>query len=295
MTLFDKFGDEDTCREYLEKLRWPGGVCCPRCGDTSVSEITTRDQFDCNGCRYRFSVTSGTIFDNTKLPLRKWFAAIYLMCESKKGISANQIKRTLGLGSYRTAWHLCHRIREAMRDGPLDGPTLFGIVEVDETFIGGHQKGKGRGPYSTDNKTIVVGAVQREGRIKLERIPDTKRATLDAFIRRTVFSEAEAIFTDEFLSYQGIGERMGIRHGTVHHTADEWVFGDVHTNSVESIWSLFKRSIMGAFHKISVKHLDRYLDELEFRFNNRDNPYLFRDVLVRILTGEALRYETLTA
>ena len=109
----DRFGTEETCREYLEKLRWPSGVACPRCGDMSVSEITTRDQFDCNGCRYRFSVTSGTIFDNTKLPLRKWFVAMYLMIESKKGISANQMKRTLGV-SYKTAWHLCHRIREAM-------------------------------------------------------------------------------------------------------------------------------------------------------------------------------------
>ena len=295
LTLFEKFGDDDTCREYIEKLRWPVGVCCPRCGDLSVSEITTRDQWDCNGCRYRFSVTSGTIFDNTKLPLIKWFAAIYLMCESKKGISANQLKRTLGLGSYKTAWHLCHRIREAMGNDPFVGPTLFGVVEVDETFVGGHQKGKGQGPYSTTNKSIVVGAVQRDGNIRLEHIPNTKRATLHDFISRTVKDEADAIYTDEFLSYRGIGKRMGIRHQTVHHGADEWVWGDVHTNSVEGVWSLFKRSIMGSFHKISVKHLDRYLDELEFRFNNRDNPYLFRDVLVRILDGDALRYAELTA
>ena len=114
ISLIEKFRDEETCREYLEKLRWSADVCCPRCGDLSVSEISTRDQFDCNGCRHRFSVTSGTIFDNTNLPLWKWFVTIYLICESKKSISANQIKRTIGV-TYKTAWHLCHRIRSAMR------------------------------------------------------------------------------------------------------------------------------------------------------------------------------------
>ena len=293
MSLMDRFGNEETCREYLEKLRWSSGVCCPRCGDLSVSQITTRDQFDCNGCRYRFSVTSGTIFDNTKLALRKWFVAIYLMVESKKGISANQMKRTLGV-SYKTAWHLCHRIREAMAGNPLEGPTLFGVVEVDETWAGGLQRGKGRGPYSTTNKSIVVGAVQRDGEIRLERIPNTRKATLHNFIRRTVKDEAQAIYTDEFLSYKGIGDH-NTHHGTVQHNLNEWVVGDVHTNSVEGVWSLFKRSIMGSFHKISAKHLDRYLEELEWRFNNRDNPFIFRDLLIRLVDGEALRYRVLTA
>ena len=290
----DRFGDEDTCREYLEKLRWPSGVACPRCGDMSVSEITTRDQFDCNSCRYRFSVTSGTIFDNTKLPLRKWFVAMYLMIESKKGMSANQLKRTLGI-SYKSAWYLCHRIREAMGNDPFTGPTLFGIIEVDETFVGGLQKGKGRGPYSTTNKAIVVGAVQRDGQVRLEHIPNTKRATLDAFIKRTVTDRALAIYTDEFPAYRGLGERMDIPHDTVQHNIDEWVVGDVHTNSVEGVWGLFKRSIMGAFHKVSVKHLDRYLEELEWRHNNRDNEFMFRDLLERILDSRALRYRELTA
>lgn len=291
MSLIDRFGDEDTCREYLEKLRWPNGPACPRCGDCSVSEITTRDQFDCNGCRYRFSVTSGTIFDNTKLPLRKWFVAIYLMIESKKGISANQMKRTLGV-SYKTAWYLCHRIREAMGDDPLCGPTLFGIVEVDETLVGGERRGVGTG--NRVGKTWVVGAVQREGKIRLAKIPNIKRVTLHDFIRRTVKDECEAIYTDELRSYFGIADH-NTWHETVTHHESEWVVGDVHTNSVEGVWSLLKRSIMGSFHKISAKHLDRYLEELEWRFNNRDNPFMFRDLLLRLVEGEALRYETLTA
>ena len=291
-TLMEKFGSDDVCREYLRKLRWPSDVCCPRCGDLAVSEITTRDQWDCSGCNYRFSVTSGTIFDNTKLSLRRWFAAAYLMIESKKGISANQMMRTLGIGSYKTAWYLCHRIREAMGADTFDGPTLFGVVEVDETLVGGKRKHVGHGYKG--NKTWVAGAVQRDGMVRLERIPNIRKNTLHSFIRRTVKDEAEAIYTDELKSYLGIGDH-NTRHATVNHHEEQWVFGDVHTNSVEGVWSLLKRSIMGSFHKVSVKHLDRYLEELEWRFNNRDNPLIFRDLMLRLVEGDALRYEKLTA
>lgn len=294
VSLIDRFSDDNKCREYLEDLRWGGEVACPRCGDTSVSEIQDRHQWDCNSCRYQFSVTAGTIMHRSHLALRKWFLAIYLMCESKKGISALQMKRTLGV-AYKTAWHLCHRIREAMGNDPFTGPTLFGIVEVDETFVGGLQTGKGRGPYSTTNKSIVVGAVQRDGQVRLERIPNTKRATLDDFIERTVTDKALAIYTDEFPAYRDLGERMDIPHDTVQHNLNEWVVGDVHTNSVEGVWSLFKRSIVGSFHKISAKHMDRYLEEIEWRFNNRENPHIFRDTLRRIVDTDALTYETLTA
>ena len=291
MSLIDRFGDDDKCREYLEDLRWSGGVCCPRCGDMSVSEIQDRHQWDCNSCRYQFSVTAGTIMHRSHLPLRKWFLAIYLMLESKKGISANQMKRTLGV-SYKTAWYLCHRIREAMGNDPFTGPTLFGIVEVDETLVGGKRRGVGTG--NRVGKTWVAGAVQRGGKIRLERIPNTRKNTLHDFINRTVKDEAEAIYTDELRSYLGIGD-ADTRHETVKHSEEEWVVGDVHTNSVEGVWSLFKRSIVGAFHKISAKHLDRYLEELEWRFNNRDNPHIFRDTLIRIVDTDALTYETLTA
>jgi transposase-like protein len=290
-TMMDTFGTDDACREYLRKLRWPSDVCCPRCGDTSVSEITTRDQWDCSSCDYRFSVTSGTIFDNTKLSLRKWFAAAYLMIESKKGISANQMKRTLGV-TYKTAWYLCHRIREAMGGPELEGPTLFGIVEVDETWIGGKVRGKGRGYVG--NKTLVAGAIQRGGHVRLEVIPEGSTEVLHAFIRRHAIDETEAIYTDELASYMGIADD-NTRHETVNHSAKEWVRGDVHVNSAESVWSLFKRSIVGSFHRISVKHLDRYLEELEWRFNNRDNEYMFRDLMIRLVEGNAIRYQTLTA
>lgn len=228
---------------------------------------------------------------DSHLPLFKWFLAIYLMCESKKGISANQLKRTLGV-AYKTAWYLCHRIREAMGNDQLTGPTLFGVVEVDETLVGGKRRGVGTG--NREGKTWVAGAVQRNGMIRLERIPNIRKHTLHNFIRETVKDEAEAIYTDELKSYIGIGDHDTV-HATVTHSIEEWVVGDVHTNSVEGVWSLLKRSIIGAFHKVSVKHLDSYLDELEWRFNNRDNEHIFRDTLRRIMTTDALTYSELTA
>ena len=291
LTLIDHYGTDEACRELLERLRWPNGVACPRCGSQGISELRKRPVYDCNDCRYQFSVTAGTIMHDSHLPLRKWFIAIYLMCESKKGISALQLKRTLGV-AYRTSWHLCHRIREAMANDPLEGPTLFGVIEVDETFVGGKATGKGRGYRG--NKTIVAGAIQRDGNVRLERIPDVRRKTLHGFIRRTIKDQAEAIYTDEWAAYAGI-EDSDTRHETVNHGADEWVVGDVHTNSIEGLWSLFKRSIVGSFHKVSSKHIDRYLSELEWRFNNRGNDHIFVDALRRIVRTDKLTYRELVA
>ena len=287
--LIDRYNCDDKCRDTLEMLRWPAGVCCFRCGDMNVYELEKHNRWHCRGCKYQFSVTSGTIMHDSHLPLRKWFLAIYLMVESRKGMSANQLKRTLGI-NYRTAWYLCHRIREAMGNDPLTGPSLVGIVEVDETLIGGKAKRKGRG--YRDNKTLVAGALQRDGQLRLERVPDVKRRTLHDFIHRTVKNSAEAIYTDEIKSYLGI-DSDHTRHETVNHSQEVWVVGDVHTNGIENAWSLFKRSIIGAFHKMSSKHLDRYLEEFEWRFNNRKNPHIFVDTLRRIVNTDPLTYREL--
>jgi transposase-like protein len=283
--LFERFGDEDRCREYLEELRWPHGVECPRCESKSISRISTRNQLDCNACRYRFSVTTGTLFHDSHLPLFKWFMATYLITESKKGISANQLKRMLHV-SYKTAWYLAHRIRDAMGDD--EQPLLRGIVEVDETYVGGKRHGVGRG--SLEGKTMVVGAVQRGGEVRLKVADSNNRETLHGFIRKSVEDGAEAIYTDDWPAYRGIADR-DTRHETVR--AEEWVRGDVHTNTVEGVWSLFKRGLVGSYHKLSVKHLPAYLDEMEFRFNNRGNPFLFRDTLLVLLHGDALPYREL--
>ena len=289
--LIDRYNSDDTCRAALERLRWPAGVACLRCGDMDVNDLGKHNRWECRSCHYQFSVTAGTIMHDSHLPLRKWFLAIYLMCESKKGMSANQLKRTLGV-SYKTAWYLCHRIREAMGNDPFTGPTLFGIFEVDETLVGGKTKGKGRAYKG--NKMWVAGAIQRGGNVRIERIPDVTRKTLHAFIGRAIRDEAEAIYTDDLKSYLGICD-SDTRHETVNHSAEEWAVGDVHTNSIEGVWSLFKRSIVGAFHKMSVKHMDRYLEELEWRFNNRNNPHIFRDTLARIMNTGNLTYRRLVA
>ena len=291
VSLMDKFQTDDDCREALEGIRWPDGVHCTRCGCVETFELPKHNRWECKGCGYQFSVMSGTIMHDSHLPLRKWFIAIYLMCESKKGISANQMRRTLGV-SYKTAWYLCHRIRLAMGNEPFEGPTLIGVVEVDETLVGGKTKGKGRAYKG--NKTWIAGAIQRGGKVRIERIPDTKRETLHGFIKRAVKDEAKAIYTDEWRAYLGI-EDHDTRHETVNHSEEEWVRGDIHINSIEGVWSLFKRSIIGAFHKMSVKHMDKYIEELEWRLNNRDNPHIFLDTLKRIMNTENLTYRELVA
>ncbi|MFC1984990.1 IS1595 family transposase [Chloroflexota bacterium] len=285
--LIERYGNEDKCRAYLEELRFPNGVACPRCGSMSVSRIQKPRVFECNSCRYQFSVTSGTIFHDSHLPLWKWFLTAYMMSEAKKGVSANQIKRTIGV-SYKIAWYLCHRIRKAMTE--LNPEPLNGIVEVDETFIGGKRKDVGHGYKG--NKTAVVGAVERGGSLRMQVVSARDRKTLHSFINKTISPDTEAIYTDDWHPYKGIADH-NTRHETVHHSAEEWVRGDVHTNTVENVWSLFKRSVVGSYHKLSAKHLDAYLDELEWRFNNRDNPYLFRDTLLKLLHSESLKYEQL--
>lgn len=283
------FDTDAECRQALEELRWPDGVACLRCGSKKISRITTRKQYDCNDCRYRFSVTTGTIFNDSHLALPKWFIAVFLMCESKKGISANQLRRTMGVAQ-KTAWYLCHRIRKAMTE--LNPAPLSGTVEVDETYIGGQRRGVGRGNYK-GSKQMIMAALQRGANICIERGPDAKKQTLHGFIR-AVAPDAENIYTDGLPSYKGIGNER-VRHEFVDHVRNEYVRGDVHTDSVEGAFGLFKRAIIGSFHQISEKHLDRYIDEFEFRYNNRKNPYLFRDTLHKLVTTDAMTYEQLTA
>jgi transposase-like protein len=293
--LIEKFRSEDKCRAYLEALRWPDGVACPRCQSKKISRIATRDQFDCDSCRYQFSVRAGTIFHDSHLPLWKWFLALYLMGESRKGISANQLKRTLEV-SYKTAWYLCHRIRESMKDGK---PSLLkGIVEVDEAWVGGRHRGHGRGKR-LENKTMILAAIQRGGEVRMKMDKRADRPTLHRFVDENVASEAR-VMTDEYRAYEGVGDRR-IGHSTVNHSKEEWTRDDawvestIHTNTVESVFSLFKRSVVGSYHHLSAKHMDRYLDEFEFRFNNRTNPHLFRDALRRLLTAQSLPYRRLVA
>ena len=284
--LFENFNSEDRCRELLEMLRWPSGVCCLRCGDVSVSKLEKRHQYECNGCRYQFSATAGSVLHDSHLPLWKWFLATYLICEGKKGISANQLKRTLGI-SYKTAWYLCHRIREAMKS---DNPAkLAGIVEADETFIGGkYDKRRKRAAY---DKTCVVGVIQRGGEVRAQKIPSRGARALATYIRASV-EPGSQLMTDEYAGYKTVGKEYD--HSKVNHSKLEYVVGLTHTNSIENFWSLFKRGLVGSFHKVSDKHLDRYLDEFTYRFSNRADGRLFQNTLRNLVNGKTLTFEELT-
>lgn len=282
------FDTDAECRAALEGLRWPDGVCCLRCGSEKISRISTRKQYDCDSCRYRFSVTTGTIFHDSHLPLPKWFLAILLMCEAKKGMSANQMKRTLGV-AHKTAWYLCHRIRKAMMDANPE--PLTGTVECDETYIGGKRR-VGTGNYKK-HKAMVLATLQRGGNIRITTGRTNSKEVLHGFIKSHA-PNPQRIMTDELPGYRGIAD-ADTTHETVEHGVREYVRGDVHTNSVEGAFGLFKRAIVGSFHQVSHKHLDRYLDEFEFRYNNRRNSYLFRDTIVRLVRAEAMPYQKLTA
>jgi transposase-like protein len=284
--LFEDFKSEERCREYLELLRWPSGVCCVRCGNVSVSKLEKRHQYECNGCRYQFSATAGTVFHDSHLPLWKWFLAAYLICEAKKGISANQIKRTLGI-SYKTAWFLCHRIREAMKSDTSE--KLKGVIEADETFVGGrYDKRRKRASYE---KPCVVGVLQRGGDVRAGKIPSRGARAIGAYIKESV-EPGSQLMTDEYAGYQKVGRAYD--HQTVQHSKLEYAAGLVHTNSIENFWSLFKRGVVGSFHKVSEKHLDRYLDEFTYRFNGREDDRLFQSTLRNLVNGKTLTFEKLT-
>jgi transposase-like protein len=288
--------DED-CREILTRLRWPEGVACPRCKNKNVWWVDSRKQFTCSECSYQFSVTTGTIFNDSHLALPLWFMAVLLLCEAKKGMSASQLKRTIwGLhkGSYKTAWYLCHRIRAAMKEA--ERPMLDGTVEIDETYVGG--KHLHRGVYAgKKNKEVVLGIRQRNGDLRFFHAEDSKSGTLAQFIREHVSEDVDVIVTDDYASYPWALGRAGVpkeKHKVIRHKGHVYVDGDIYTNTVESAFSLLKRGIMGSWHKISAKHLPAYLAEMEFRFNRRKRSDLFIDTLRHMITAPTLTFDKLT-
>jgi transposase-like protein len=302
MTLFDLtrlFDSDDKCRELLMRLRWPDGVKCLRCQSDVVELETEKQLFYCKECDYQFSVTAGSIFNDSHLSLTIWFTATLLLCEAKKGMSALQLKRTLWgqhKGSYKTAWYLCHRIRAAMKEA--ERPMLDGTVETDETYVGGRER-KGRGWNRPDNnKEIVIGIRQRGGDLRFFHASDVKSGTLAQYIKENVSADVDVMVTDEFPAYPKAMIDAGVhgdKHKTIRHRDKVYVQGDIHTNTVESAFSLLKRGIMGSWHKISAKHLPAYLAEMEFRFNRRKNENLFLDTLRHMITAPVLTFDRLTA
>lgn len=295
MTLTDilrLYPSDDKCREILMKLRWPEGAECPRCKDRDLTWMEERKQYECKHCFYQFSVTAGTIFNDSHLPLTKWFMAVLLLVEARKGMSAMQLKRTLGM-SYKTAWYLFHRIRKAM--STAERVMLSGKVEMDEYYLGGVKRGIGQ-KAAKEAKEIVIGIRQRSGELRFFHAEDAKSGTLAKYIRDNISTDVDVIFTDTLPAYEkAVGDA---KHETVNHTAKEYVRGDnneIHTNTVESAFSLLNRGIIGSWHKISAKHLPMYLAEMEFRFNRRKRSDLFLDTLRHMITADPMTFENLTA
>jgi transposase-like protein len=306
MNLIDvtqEFATEDACLAYLEAMRWPSGLACLACGSMKVKRLNPKDKraktrrvYQCleRPCLHQFTATTGTIFHDTHLPLRTWFLAMALICDAKKGMSACQLQRHLPGSrkgtkmSYRTAWYLCHRIRKAMEEESKE--QLTGTVEVDETFIGGaYNRRRKRSPW---DRTPVMGLIERKGKVEARMIPTPSTQVLVGVIKDRVSPKADLVVTDQWRGYQKVGKTHN--HAVINHIKN-FARGNVHTNTIENFWSLLKRGIIGNYHKVSVKHLPRYLAEFTYRFNNREIQEMFAQTLKRMLNKEGMRDRSLVA
>jgi len=310
--LAKEYSDEDAARELFEQMRWPNGPACPHCGGVDPYKLVPKADskkpgrkglYKCRACRKQFTVTVGTVFEDSRIPLSKWLLALHLLASSKKGISAHQLHRNLGI-SYKAAWFMAHRLRYAAAEGPF-GALLQGIVEVDETYVGGRRRvgptnkadraklAVGR-PGPKDKKlTPVVALVERGGKVRAFPVERVDGKTLQTAIRQRVHTSAH-MMTDELHAYDGLS--MGFKaHDTIKHSEKKYVRGNVHTNTVEGFFSLLKRGVVGTFHHVSKGHLHRYCDEFAFRYNTRAslgyNDGQRAAILLRGAEGKRLTYK----
>lgn len=299
LNVTQKFRSEDEALDYLIAQRWPNGVECLACGHKEVYKIATRGKtgkpcrlFECAECKLHFSATTGTLFHDSHLPLTKWFMAMALMAEAKKGISANQVSRHLGI-QYKTAWYLCHRIRKAMEElnaAPLGGQGK--IVEIDEAKIGGRKLRKGV-QAGIDNKVRVLGIAERYGRVHLQTVKDGTLPTLKPIFDAKIDPATDRFVTDHAATYAHILPPE--KHERTSHKDDLVTKGHVENQSIETAFSLFKRGLVGSYHKLSKDHLDSYLQEFCWRYNRRHlQPFMFQTLLRELVTKKPMTYRTLT-
>jgi len=274
--VYKQFPTQDSCIAHLENVRWHGKPICPYCKSTKVTSLKKEKRHHCNNCNTSFSVTVATIFHKTKVDFQKWFVAISLILNAKKGISARQLSRDISVNK-DTAWYMAMRIRRAMKEY---GELLQGIVEVDETFVGGKTHGKGRG-YMQGNKTPVFGMVERNGVVRAKPVKHANGKTLKPIIRQNVSRDA-IIMSDEFGGYKDL--KLEFKdHKIVVHSKKQYVSGIAHTNTIEGFWALLKRGIMGQYHQVSARHLGKYVNEFCYRHNNRKNDFVFQQTISRAL------------
>jgi transposase-like protein len=291
------FTDETKAREWLEGRVWPNGPVCPHCGATGDDVTALKGKahrpglYQCSQCREQFTVTVKTVFERSKLPLSKWLAALFMLTASKKGVSAHQIHRSLGI-SYKSAWFMMHRLREALRQGNFSTPMGSGgkTVEVDETYFGkqaGHAKGKRQG-----HMNAVLTLVERGGKSRTFHVDGTAIGDLAPVLRANLAREAK-LMTDSAGWYTALGKEYA-SHETINHTIDEYVRGNVHTNTVEGFFSVFKRGMKGTYQHCSEKHLHRYLAEFDFRYSNRIalgvNDFMRAEIAAAGIKGKRLTY-----
>ncbi len=274
------FSDEDAARALLEEMRWgANGAVCPHCGGSEPYKLTPKATskrpgrkglYKCRACRTQFTVTVGTIFEDSHIPISKWLLALHLLASSKKGLSAHQLHRNLGI-SYKGAWFMAMRLRHAAATGPM-GTLMGGTVEIDETYVGGRLRrggGKRGRPGRDSHKTPVVALVERgSGRVRAFPMPRVTANNLAKAIEANVKANA-TMMTDDFIAYKAVAEDSDRKHVSVNHSKDEYVRGDAHTNTVEGFFSMLKRGVNGVYHHVSRGHLQRYCDEFAFRYENR--------------------------